>query len=83
MNNNDKGAQIANAMAVRDRAILAATRAFDHAVLAIVNGGESVPILPSPFDPITVRPQDLNNDEILRRIIRGFKTYNTTNFCMQ
>ncbi len=82
-NRRDKA--IRDAEYAAQTAIRAAIDAFDIEVLDIVTGvvGAPIPTQPAPQGIPIVRPQDLNNDEILRNMIRGFKTYNTTYFRLQ
>ena len=92
---NDKATQITLAKyhrdcAIRDAqaAINAAMKTYDDNVQAIL-AGNSVLVSTQPAPAvlpegiITFHPEDLNNDEVFRNIIRGFKTYNTTYFRLQ
>ena len=91
---NDKATQITLAKYYRDcairdaqAAINAAMKTYDDNVQAILAGNSVlVSTQPAPAVPegiITVHPEDLNNDEVFRNIIRGLKTYNTTYFRSQ
>jgi hypothetical protein len=73
-------------------AILAAVDAYDVAVTEIIEGmtsGSEV-TAPVPSAPqghsrghLQLRPEDLENDEIFRQILRGFKTCSSTYFRLQ
>ena len=86
---------ICDAEPAAQEAIRAAVDAYDVAVMEIVEGMTRGTEVAEPLAPVSsapqghsrgdlqLRPEDLENDEIFRQILHGFKTYQTTYFRLQ